>query len=116
MKYGWKFDVVNRPSKEKDGITNVSQDFSISSGDAGDVVPVGSIVKSRGNASYVALNLSGDRIGVFNTRSQAAHALRKHRVANAAAATETIEGEPEIIEPATEETESTDKDLGGEAA
>lgn len=126
MKYAWKFDVQNRPSKEKDGLTNVSQDFSISSGDAGDVVPVGSIVKSRGNASYVALDLGGNRVGVFETRSKAAHALRKHRVANLAAAADAVteavvaetaadaavEGEPEIVEPVTEDTESTDKDIG----
>lgn len=132
MKYVWKFDVVNRPSKEKDGVTNVSQDFSISSGDAGDMVPVGSIVKSRGNASYVALNLDGDRVGVFVTRSKAAHALRKHRVANLttadvaaetpevateSAADAASEGEPEIIETVeSSETESTDEDLGGAAA
>lgn len=122
MKYAWKFDVQNRPSKEKDGLTNVSQDFSISSGDAGDVVPVGSIVKSRGNASYVALDLNDARVGVFETRSKAAHALRKHRVANLAAAADAVaeavvaEGEPEIVEPVTEDTESTDENIGGEAA
>lgn len=133
MKYAWKFDVINRPSKEKDGVTNVSQDFSISSGDAGDVVPVGSIVKSRGNASYVALDLNDARVGVYTTRSQAAHALRKHRVANltpvdaaaeatadaAAEATAEVavdaETETVTIEAADVEETSTD-DLGGEAA
>ena len=130
MKYAWKFDVVNRPSKEKDGLTNVSQDFSISSGDAGDVIPVGSIVKSRGNASYVALDMDGDRVGVFETRSKAAHALRKHRVANLAAVTAdvvaeatadaAVEGEPVIVETDVVETadveEVTAEDIGGEAA
>lgn len=93
MKYVWKFDVKNRPSKDKDGITWVSQDFSVSSGDAGDVVPVGSITKSRGNASYVALNVAGDRVGVFETRSKAAHALRKHRVANLSTTDAAVEAD-----------------------
>ena len=98
MKYVWKFDVVNRPSKEKDGITLASQDFTLKGTVAGDVIPVGSIVKSRGNASYVALNLDGDRVGVFDTRSKAAHALRKHRVAKLAVTTA----------PVTETTETTE--------
>lgn len=129
MKYAWKFTVVNRPSKEKKGVTNVSQDFSISSGDAGDVIPIGSIVKSRGAASYVALDLAGDSVGEFKTRSRAAHALRKHRVTNlstADVATETggdvavaadIAGETETVtvEPTDVEETSAD-DLGGEAA
>ncbi len=128
MKYAWKFDVQNRPSKEKDGLTNVSQDFSISSGDAGDVVPVGSIVKSRGNASYVALDLNDARVGVYETRSKAAHALRKHRVANLTAvefatddgaSTETADDgsstETVAVETADVEETSAD-DLGGEAA
>ncbi len=113
MKYVWKFDVQNRPTKDKDGITWVSQDFSKGSGDAGDVVPVGSVVKSRGNASYVALTVSGDRIGEYTTRSQAAHALRRHRVANETAtetATETM-----IIETADVE-EITAEEIGVEAA
>ena len=119
-KYVWKFDVVNRPSKEKDGITNVSQDFTLKGTVAGEVIAVGSVVKSRGNASYVALNLDGDRVGVFDTRSKAAHALRKHRVAKATVATETVV-EPEATEPVVEtepvaETEATEGDLGGEAA
>lgn len=104
MKYVWKFDVVNRPSKEKDGITNASQDFTLKGTVAGDVIPVGSIVKSRGNASYVALNLEDDRVGVFDTRSKAAHALRKHRVAKLTATTA----------PVTETTETTETDAGGD--
>lgn len=105
MKYVWKFDVVNRPSKEKDGITNAFQDFTLKGTVAGDVIPVGSIVKSRGNASYVALNLEGDRVGVFDTRSKAAHALRKFRVGNLpAAVTETTETV----------TETTETDSGSE--
>ncbi len=104
MKYVWKFDVVNRPSKEKDGITNASQDFTLKGTVAGDVIPVGSIVKSRGNASYVALNLDADRVGVFDTRSKAAHALRKHRVAKLTATTA----------PVTETTETTETDAGGD--
>lgn len=123
MKYSWKFGVTNRPSKEKPGVTVVSQDFSISSGDAGDVIPVGVITKARGTAEYVATAVDGADIGTFDTRSKAAHALRKHRVANltvAEVATEVAadaaaEGEPEIVEPAASETESTE-DLGGEAA
>lgn len=103
MKYVWKFSVVNRPSKEKDGITNAFQDFTLKGTVAGDVIPVGSIVKSRGNASYVALNLDGDRVGAFDTRSKAAHALRKHRVAKATA-TETTETVTETTE--TDETGS----------
>lgn len=110
MKYVWKFDVQNRPTKEKDGITFVSQDFSGDTGDAGDVVPVGSVVKSRGNASYVALNVAGDRIGEFTTRSQAAHALRRNRVA-----AETTATEPVIIET-TDVEEVADEDGGVEAA
>ena len=122
MKYVWKFDVTNRPSKEKAGVTVVSQDFSISSGD---VVPVGVIMKARGTAEYVATAVDGASVGTFETRSKAAHALRKHRVANlttADVATESAadvatEGEPEIIETAeSSETESTDEDLGGAAA
>ncbi len=66
------------------------------------MIPVGSIVKSRGNASYVALNLDEDRVGEFDTRSKAAHALRKHRVAKATA-TET-----------TETTETAETDSGSE--
>ena len=104
-KYVWKFDVVNRPSKEKDGITNAFQDFTLKGTVAGDVIPVGSITKSRGNASYVALNLEGDRVGVFDTRSKAAHALRKFRVGKlAAAVTETTETV----------TETTETDAGGD--
>lgn len=105
MKYVWKFSVVNRPSKEKDGITNAFQDFTLKGTVAGDVIPVGSIVKSRGNASYVALNLDGDRVGVFETRSKAAHALRKHRVAKATAT--------ETTETVTETTETTETDETG---
>ncbi len=98
MKYVWKFDVKNRPSKEKDGVTWVSQDFSISSGDAGDVVPVGSIVKSRGNASYVALDLDENRVGVFDTRSKAAHALRKHRVSTLSDVNAAVEANAAVAE------------------
>lgn len=123
-KYVWKFDVQNRPTKEKDGVTKVSQDFTLKGEVAGEVIEVGSITKSRGNATYVALDLAGDDVGVFDTRSKAAHALRKLRVANAAkvaAPTETTdesepEGEPEIVEPTEAETETTETDLGGEAA
>lgn len=103
MKYVWKFDVANRPSKDKDGITNAFQDFTLKGTVAGDVIPVGSIVKSRGNASYDALNLDGDRVGVFDTRSKAAHALRKHRVAKATATTDTT------AETTTETVDSDDK-------
>ena len=110
MKYVWKFEVINRPSKDKDGVTNVSQDFTLKGTVAGEVIAVGSVVKSRGNASYVALNLDGDRVGVYVTRSKAAHALRQHRVAKA---TETVT-EPEITEPDT--AESPEDDLGGVAA
>lgn len=111
MKYVWKFDVVNRPSKEKAGITKAFQDFTLKGEVTGDVVPVGSIVKTRGSASYVALDLDENRVGVFDTRSKAAHALRKHRVASATTAvTETV-----IIEPTDVETVSAE-DLGGEAA
>jgi len=106
-KYVWKFDVVNRPSKEKDGITNVSQDFTLKGTVAGEVIAVGSVVKSRGNASYVALDLVGTRVGVFDTRSQAAHALRKHRVTKA---TETVTVEADDV------GETTAEELGGEAA
>ena len=119
MRYVWKFNVQNRPSKEKDGITNVSQDFTLKDTVSGDVIPVGSIIKSRGNASYVALDLGGARIGEYKTRSQAAHALRKLRVANlptADAAVEAGDAGPAIVEPETSETDSTVEDLGGEAA
>lgn len=120
MKYVWKFDVVNRPSKEKDGVTNVSQDFTLKGTVDGEVIAVGSVVKSRGNASYVALDLDGTRVDVFTTRSKAAHALRKHRVAKA-----TVTTEPAVVEPVTTETvtveaddvgETTAEELGGEAA
>ncbi len=117
-KYVWKFDVVNRPSKEKDGITNVSQDFTLKGTVAGEVIAVGSVVKSRGNASYVALNLDGDRVGVFDTRSKAAHALRKHRVAKATVVTETVveaEATETVVEPDTTSSDG-EGDLGGEAA
>ena len=108
MKYVWTFDVVNRPSKEKDGVTNVSQDFSISSGDAGDVVPVGSVTKPRGNASYVALNVAGDSVGTFDTRSKAAHALRKYRVANLTATDAAVEADDtDAGEGETDETTET---------
>ncbi len=110
MKYVWKFDVQNRPTKDKDGITFVSQDFSKGTGDAGDVVPVGSVIKSRGDASYDALNVSGDSIGVYETRSRAAHALRRHRVANETAVTETV-----VVETADVE-ETTAEAIGGAAA
>lgn len=131
MKYAWKFDVANRPSKEKDGLTNVSQDFTLKGTVEGEIIPVGSIVKSRGNASYVALNMDGDRVGVFETRSKAAHALRKHRVANLVAdatdavvaatdADAAVEGEPVIVETDVVETtdveEVTAEDIVGEAA
>ncbi len=105
MKYVWKFDVVNRPSKEKDGITNASQDFTLKGTVAGDVIPVGSIVKSRGNASYDALNLEDVSVGVFDTRSKAAHALRKHRVGNLPAA---------VAETTETVTETTETDSGSE--
>ena len=120
MKYAWKFDVKNRPTKDKDGLTNVSQDFTISDGE---LTPVGSIVKSRGNASYVALNMDGDRVGVFETRSKAAHALRKHRVANLAAVETAVDaavddgGSTETVAVETADVEETSADdLGGEAA
>jgi len=111
MKYVWKFEVVNRPSKETVGVTNVSQDFTVS---GGKLVAVGSITKARGEANYVALNLTGATVGEYSTRSKAAHALRQHRVANATVTVETTE--PEIVEPATTEPESDEGDLGGEAA
>lgn len=129
-KYVWKFDVQNRPTKEKDGVTKVSQDFTLKGEVAGEVIEVGSITKSRGAAEYVATAVNGADVGTFDTRSKAAHALRRLRVANAAkvaaptetettepteAETETTdEGEPEIAE--TTETETTEADLGGEAA
>ena len=111
MKYVWKFDVVNRPSKEKDGVTNVSQDFTLKGTVDGEVIAVGSVVKSRGNASYVSLDLDGTRVGEFNTRSKAAHALRKHRVAKA-----TVTTEPAVVEPETTEAETTEAEAETEAA
>lgn len=83
MKYDWNFDVVNRPSNEKDGVTKVSQDFTLGGKVAGEIILVGTIVKSRGTAIYSATAVDGFDVGSFDTRSQAAHALRKYRVATA---------------------------------
>lgn len=105
MKYVWKFDVLNRPSKDKDGITNAFQDFTLKGTVAGDVIAVGSIVKSRGDASYVALNMEGDLVGTFNTRSKAAHALRKFRVGNLPAS---------VVETTETVAETTETDSGDE--